>query len=122
MRSNVGRSPARTCCASRVALAGAARTGPWPVFGGTVVGAGGVFIQTHPTVWQSEGGAGFSGQHGCAGGLATDIEAQAPIGLKRRKATAKIAKPNLVLAFMVCFADLRCTFPSTILTPATPSG
>ena len=42
--------------------------------------------------------------HGCAGGLATDIEVQAPIGFNRRKATARIAKPNFVVAFMVPFA------------------
>ena len=42
-----------------------------------MVGACGVFMQTHPTVVQSVGGAGAFGQHGCAKVLAMDIEAQA---------------------------------------------
>jgi len=71
----------------------------------------------HPTVWQSAGGAGFSGQHGCAGELATDIEAQAPIGFKIRNATARIAKPNFVLAFMVSVGELLCTLPTSSLAP-----
>jgi hypothetical protein len=85
-----------------------------------MLGAGGVFIQTQPTVWQSAGGAGLFGQHGCAGGLATDIEAQAPIGFNTRKATARIAKPSFVLAVIVPFADLPCMFSTTLFTPRSP--
>jgi hypothetical protein len=113
----VSRSLAATWPAPRVVLAGTAGTGPWSVFGATVAGAGEMFTQTHPTVWQSTGGAGAFGQHGCAGGLATDMEAHAPIGFKRRKATARIAKPNFVVAFMVPLANLQCTLPTTSLTP-----
>ena len=79
-----------------------------------MIGADGAFVQTQPTVWQCTGGAGFSGQHGCAGGPATDIEAQAPIGFKSRKATARTAKPSFVLAFIVPFAELPCTFSTTL--------
>jgi hypothetical protein len=71
----------------------------------------GVFAHTQAAAMQSGGEAGAFGQHGCAacaGGLAVDIEAHAPTGLRRGKAIAKTTHPtNFVVAFTMPFADFR---------------
>jgi len=70
------------------------------MFGGTSVVPGVGLTHTQPVFAQSSGATGALGQQGCDGRLVTDIEAQAPIGFKTRKATARIASTSFALAFM----------------------
>lgn len=88
------------------------------MFGGTVVGTGGVLTQTQLGVGQSCGLAGAVGQHGCAEVLAPDIEAQATIGVRSRNNNVTIAKPNFVLVVMSS-GSYPCTWLTNSLIPKT---
>jgi hypothetical protein len=70
------------------------------MLGGTGVGTGVGSTHTQPGFAQSSGATGAFGQQGCEAEVVTDIEAQAPIGFKTRKATARIASTSFALAFM----------------------
>jgi hypothetical protein len=71
------------------------------MFDGASVGTGVGSTHTQPGFAQSSGETGAFGQQGCEAGVVTDIEAQAPIGFKTRKATARIASTSFALAFMM---------------------
>jgi hypothetical protein len=114
---NAGRPVAVNCAAVAGAFAVTAGIGTWSVSGEITVGACGTSTQMQIVAGQFDGGACVLGQHGCVGDFVTGIEAQSPIGFRRRKATARIAKPNLVVVGMLPFAVPARTFATTILTP-----
>jgi hypothetical protein len=106
--TKLSRSLGAASAAVGVAISGISTARPPSALAGIVIGAGGVFTQTHPGVLQSAG-ACFPGQHGCTGAAETNVEAQTLSGVQRRRTTVRTANPSFALPFMMPNVKLLCT-------------